>query len=414
MTIAGGTGSPGWGGTAAHARERLTPAEALARVLAAVAPLPGELMPLGDAFGRVLAESVASAVTLPPWDASAMDGYAVRATDVRGATHDTAVALAVDGTVAAGHEDPRPLLPATARRIMTGAPLPPGADAVVRVEDTDGGSTQVHIHRAPNAGRDIRRRGEDVCVGDRVLDAGVVLGPAQIGLLAACAATRVRVHRQPRIAVLGSGDELVPLDRADEAIAGHRIVGSNNVALSAAIREAGGSPLDLGIAADTVHAVRARLARGLDCDLVVTTAGISAGEFDCMRDAVAGMGTRAERWTVRMRPGAPMGFGLLDGGRSGPVPWLGLSGNPGAALVAFELFVRPAIRRLAGHTALFRRRIPVVLDERNRGRGAGPPLPPCAADGGRTRRTGKGQACGGAGGRTPDHGGASAGVVDRS
>ena len=352
-----------WAGGSARARERVSPTEALARVLAVVGPLAGEAVALGDAFERVLANAVTSPVTLPPWNASAMDGYAVRAAEVSGATADAPVTLAVDGTVAAGHEDPRPLPAATARRIMTGAPLPVGADTVVRVEDTDGGAARVYVRRASPAGRDVRRRGEDVRMGDVVLDAGVMLGPAQIGLLAACAAATVRVHARPRVAVLGSGDELVPLDRADEAIAGHRIVGSNNVALAAAIREAGGIPVDLGIAADTVDAVRARLAHGRDCDLVVTTAGISAGEFDCMRDAVASLGGNAARWTVRMRPGAPMGFGTIAAGAARPVPWIGLSGNPGAALVAFELFVRPAIRRLAGHRSLYRRTISVVLDD---------------------------------------------------
>lgn len=365
--------APRWRGASPLDRERLTAAEASARVLAAVAPLPAEGVALSDALGRVLTEAVVSPLTLPPWHASAMDGYAVRAVDVRGASSESPVALAVDGTVAAGHDDPRALPAGTARRIMTGAPLPPGADAVVRVEDTDGGGERVLVRRALAPGRDVRPRGEDVREGDVVLDAGVVLGPARIGLLAACGVAAVRAHRRPRVALLGSGDELVPLERAGEAIAGRRIVASNNYALAAAVREAGGVPVDLGVAADTIESVRERLAGGLDCDLLVTTAGVSAGEFDCMHDAVGGMGGCAERWSVRMRPGAPMGFGrvgdavfggtTLGGTALGAPPWVGLSGNPGAALVAFELFVRPAVRRMAGHSALFRRTVPVVLDE---------------------------------------------------
>ncbi len=350
-----------WRGAPPRDRERLTAGEAGARILDAVQPLAAEGVALDDAFGRVLAEPVSSPLTIPPWDASAMDGYAVRAVDVRGAAPAEPVYLAVDGTVAAGHEDARPLAPGTARRIMTGAPLPPGADAVVRVEDTDGGGGRVAVWREASPARDVRRRGEDVRTGDVVLDGGASLGPAQIGLLAACAAATVHVHRRPRVGILGSGDELVPLARASEAVTRGRIVGSNNHALAAAVREAGGIPVDLGIAADTVDAVRERMAAGAGCDLIVTTAGVSAGEFDCMHDAVAGMGGRAARWAVRMRPGAPMGFGRV--GAAPGVTWLGLSGNPGAALVAFELFARPAIRRLGGHRAPFRRVVPVVLGE---------------------------------------------------
>ncbi|HEY0779989.1 MAG TPA: gephyrin-like molybdotransferase Glp [Gemmatirosa sp.] len=350
-----------WRGAPGSARERLSAADAGARILATLAPLAAEELALADAYARVLAVRVTSPLTMPPWDASAMDGYAVRAADVRGATDGAPAALAVDGTVAAGHADGRPLPAGTARRIMTGAPLPPNADAVVRVEDTDAGGERVHVRRAVAPGRDVRPRGEDVRTGDVVLEAGALLGAAQLGLLAACATATVHVYRQPRVGVLGSGDELVPLDRAAAAIAGNGIVASNNVALAAAVREAGGIPVDLGIAADTVDAVRDRLAGAHACDLVVTTAGVSAGEFDCMHDAVAATGGRAERWSVRMRPGAPMGFGHVRRG-PGAVPWVGLSGNPGAALVAFELFVRPAIRRLAGHRALFRRTVPVMLD----------------------------------------------------
>ena len=353
-----------WRGTSHADRERLTAAEASARILAAMAPLSAEVVELPDAFERVLAAPVASPLTLPPWDASAMDGYAVRAAEVRHATPSAPTVLAVDGTVAAGHDDTRPLPAGTARRIMTGAPLPPGADAVVRIEDTDGGGEHVRVRQAVAPGRDVRPRGEDVHVGDVVLDAATVLGAAQIGLLAACATAAVPVHRRPRVGLLGSGDELVGLDRAADAIAGRRIIASNSYALAAAVREAGGTPVDLGTASDTVDAVRDRLARAGDCDLVVTTAGVSAGEFDCMHDAVAATGGDAARWSVRIRPGAPMGFGRIGepaGGGPGGIPWVGLSGNPGAALVAFELFVRPAIRRLAGHRALFRRLVPVVL-----------------------------------------------------
>jgi molybdopterin molybdotransferase len=250
---------------------------------------------------------------------------------------------------------------------MTGAPVPPGADAVVRVEDTDGGHEAVAIVVPVDAGTNVRYRGEVLARGALALDAGAPLGPAQLGLLASCGRAEVAVHRRPRVAILSSGDELVELDRFDEVLAGRRVAASNGYALHAAVRAAGGEPVLLGIAGDTPEAVRAGLERAAGCDLALTSGGMSVGAFDYVRAVVASMAAPGdpdaggEFWRVRMRPGAPVGFGRL--GSVGNVPWVGLPGNPVSALVTFELFARPALRRMLGHRRVFRRPVPVTLAE---------------------------------------------------
>ncbi|MFL5577356.1 MAG: gephyrin-like molybdotransferase Glp [Gemmatimonadaceae bacterium] len=336
----------------------LSVAEASARILADVRTLPPERVPLLDALGRVLATPLVAPLTLPPWDNSAMDGYAVRASDVAGASAEAPVSLAVVETVAAGAFPSVPLAPGAAARIMTGAPIPEGADSVVRVEDTDGGLARVEVRNARDAGKNLRFRGEDLREGEVVLAAGTPVGAAQVGVLASCGAAAVDVFRRPRVAILGSGDELVDLDRFHEALAGRKIVSSNSYTLHALVRAAGGEPVNLGVAADTPASLRERLERAAGCDLLVTSAGISVGEFDYAREVLAEMGAELRFWRVRMRPGAPLGFGLLHG-----TPWIGLPGNPVSTMVTFELFVRPAIRRMLGHALLFRRTVTVTLEE---------------------------------------------------
>ncbi len=336
----------------------LTVHEAVARVVADVRPLAPERVPLLDALGRVLADPIVASLTLPPWDNSAMDGYAVRAADIAQATESLPVSLRVLETVAAGQAPSVAVGPGEAIRIMTGAPIPAGADSVVRVEDTDGGIARVAIRSTRDAGRNVRPRGEDLRAGDVVLSAGTPVGPGQVGVLASVGAAVVQVHRRPRVAILGSGDELVDLDRFHEALAGRRIVSSNNYSLHALIRSAGGEPVNLGVVRDERDAMRDALTRSAGCDLLVTTAGVSVGEFDYTRDVLAALGAEMKFWKVRMRPGAPLGFGALGG-----MPWVGLPGNPVSTMVTFELFVRPVIRRMLGHTSLFRRPVRVVMAE---------------------------------------------------
>jgi len=332
--------------------------EASARILADVRRLPAERVPLLDALGRVLAAPVVAPLTLPPWDNSAMDGYAVRGADVAGASAESPVVLPVLETVAAGAFPSSALRPGAATRIMTGAPIPEGTDSVIRVEDTDGGVERVVVRSARDAGKNLRFRGEELREGDVVLGPGSAIGPAQIGVLASCGASSVDVYRRPRVAILGSGDELVDLDRFHEAVSGRRIVATNNYTLHALVRSAGCEPVNLGVSADEPEDLRERLERAAGCDLVVTTAGISVGEFDYTRDVLAALGAEMKFWKVRMRPGAPIGFGLLRG-----TPWIGLPGNPVSTMVTFELFVRPALRRMLGHSRLFRRPVPVTLEE---------------------------------------------------
>jgi molybdopterin molybdotransferase len=336
----------------------LTVPEASERILADIARLPIERGPLLDALGRVLATEMVSPITLPPWTNSAMDGYAVRADDLAAVAPGRPVGLPVVETVVAGGFASRSLRPGEAIRIMTGAPLPDGADTVVRVEDTDAGATRVEIRDARDARRNIRPRGEDIHEGDVVLSRGAVLGAAQIGVLASVGAGAVDVFRRPRVAIIGSGDELVDLDRFHEALAGRKIVSSNSYTLHALVRAAGGEPMNLGVAADTPEALRALLERTAGCDLIITSAGVSVGELDYTRVALEQLGADMRFWKVRMRPGAPLGFGLLRG-----IPWLGLPGNPVSAMVTFELFARPAIRKMLGHERLFRRAVDVTLDE---------------------------------------------------
>lgn len=337
----------------------LTVTEASARILADIRPLPLERVPLLDSLGRVLGVPAVASYTLPHWDNSAMDGYAVRGDDVDGASAEHPVRLRVLETIAAGAFASQHVVRGTCSRIMTGAPLPAGSDGVIRVEDTDAGLEVVEIRSDRDARRNLRPKGEDFVQGDVVLDAGTPLAPAQLGILASLGCSAVDVYRAPRVAIAGSGDELVDLDRFHEVLAGRKIVSSNSYTLSALVRTAGGIPMNLGNASDTPESLREVLLRSAGADLIITSAGASVGEFDYTRDVLASLGAELRFWKVRMRPGAPIGFGMLDG-----TPWIGLPGNPVSAMVTFELFVRPVLRRMLGHARLFRRPMPVTVEEK--------------------------------------------------
>jgi molybdopterin molybdotransferase len=331
-----------------------TPADAARLIVERVRPLPPARRALRDALGLVLAETVTSPIDLPPWDNSAMDGYAVRAADVA----ESGAVLRVIETVAAGAFPTRPLAAGEATRIFTGAPLPAGADTVIRQEDTEGSGETVIIRDPRDRGRNVRHRGEDITRGVAVLAAGTPLGPAQLGVLASIAQATPLVHPAPRVAFLGSGDEIADLDEADAILAGTKIASSNSYTLHALIRRDGGVPVDLGLARDTRASLRERLAAARGADLIVTSAGVSVGEHDLVREVLAELGGTVALWRVRMRPGAPLGFGTLHG-----APWIGLPGNPVSTMVTYELFVRPALRRLQGHALPFRRAVPVRVAE---------------------------------------------------
>lgn len=337
-----------------RAADWLDAGEALRTILGSVRPLASEERALLEASGAVLAEDVSSPVDLPPWDNSGMDGFAVRAEDVRGASAAHAVSLRVVDDVPAGHFASRPVGPGEAIRIMTGAPLPEGADGVIRVEHTDGGTgmgtdaARVAILSDDDAGRNVRPRGEDVRSGDTVLRAGTVLRAPHLAVAAGVGRGTLSVIRRPVVGVLASGDELVPVEEFGEVRAGRRIVSTNSYGLAAQLAEAGMEPRILGIARDTRESLRDHLWRAAGCDAVITTAGISVGEHDHVLDALAEMATDVAFWRVRIRPGSAMAFGRV--GALGGMPWFGLPGNPVSTLATFALFVRPALLRMAGRT----------------------------------------------------------------
>lgn len=334
--------------------------EALERVMAHINPLPAETKPLLDAQGQTLAEDIVAAFALPPWDNSAMDGYAVRAEDVQGATHERPRRLRVCGVAAAGHPFDRAVLPGTAVRIMTGALIPQEADAVVPFEDTSEGMAQsarggeIAVFQEARLGQHIRRTGEDVRPGQLVLAKGTPLGAAEIGLLAALGHQTVPVTRRPRVAVLATGDELREPGQPLEPGA---IYNSNGYAIAAMVAEAGGTPVLLGIARDTRESLLARLNSVGGIDFFITVGGVSAGDFDEVKRILAAEG-EIDFWQVRMKPGRPLAFGRLNG-----VPFLGLPGNPAAAMVAFEVFARPAIRKMLGRRGLGRPVVQAILKD---------------------------------------------------
>jgi len=330
--------------------------EARDTVVGAMRPLAVERLPLPDALGRVLAEEIVSPLDLPPWDNSAMDGYATRAADVAGASVDDPRVLRVVDDIPAGSFPSRRVEPGTASRVMTGAPVPEGADGVIRVEHTLGGDTPaapefVRIVSDFDAGKNLRRRGEDLRRGERAMEVGRVLRAAEIGVAASLGRDRLAVVRRPVVGVLASGDELVDIERFDEVLAGRRIVSSNGYALAAQLAESGLHARLLGIAADDPASLREHLERARGCDALITTAGISVGAHDYVRDVLLDMGLETEFWRVRMRPGSPFAFGRI--GSLGDLPWFGLPGNPVSCMVTFELFVRPALLRMAGHRDVY-------------------------------------------------------------
>ncbi|MBV8529469.1 MAG: molybdopterin molybdotransferase MoeA [Candidatus Dormibacteraeota bacterium] len=337
------------------APERLeSVAAAQSRLLDIVRSLDAEDVALERAAGRVLAAPVVARWDLPGFDNSAMDGYAVRASEVAGAVADAPVRLPVRGEVAAGRRAGA-LAAGTAMRIFTGAALPAGADAVVRQEDTrrDGDDVLIEVAVAP--GTAVRRRGEDITTGTVVLQPGGRVSPADIAVAAAAGSGALRVGRRPRVAVVAAGDELRP---AGSDLDGAQVADSNSPMIAAAVREAGGEPVLLGIASDDPAVLRQTLRTAMESsDLIVSSAGVSVGDHDHVREVLADLGEIGV-WRVAMRPGKPL---LI--GRAGAVPFIGLPGNPVSSSVTFELFARPAILRLQGAADVTRRRVRVRLGE---------------------------------------------------
>jgi len=337
--------------SARTAARSLSVDEALERILARVRTLEPVSVALLDALGATLAEDAVADRDVPPFRNSAMDGYAVIAADVASAP----ATLRVVGEIAAGGMPTRPIVRGEAMRIMTGAPMPDGADTVVRVEDTDNGSTAVQIHAVTRPGTSVRAAGEDLRAGETVLTRGTVLRPAEIGVLATLGHKTVRVTRPPRVAVISTGDELVELDAP---LRPGQIRDANRYTLVSAARAVGATPVPLGIVPDTVDDLRHALrAASSTADVIVTSGGVSVGDHDHLKPVVDELGSM-DFWSIAIRPGRPLAFGEIGG-----KPIFGLPGNPVSALLGFELFVRPALLKMAGRRLLHRPRVTATLDD---------------------------------------------------
>lgn len=330
--------------------------DALERILGLCDPLPAETRPIDEVVGQVLAEAIVAPFDIPPHDNTAMDGYAVQSASTAGAAEDTPVRLRVIGELAAGYLYDGVVGAGEAVRIMTGAPMPDGADTIVPFEETDeeglrapGQANEaiadVGILKAAAVGNNIRRRGEDVRQGDHVLAQGAVLRGPEVAVLASLGVSEVRVVRRPRVAILSTGDELLS---PGQPPAPGKIYDSNSSGLSALVQQYGGVPKRAGIASDTVEALTDAIQRALaDADLLITSAGVSRGDFDVVKEVLVREGA-IDFWTVRMKPGKPLAFGRFNAPDGRRVPHIGLPGNPVSSLLAFELFGRPAIEQLMG------------------------------------------------------------------
>lgn len=343
--------------------------EALAKVLSYVAVLEAEEVPILDSLGQVLAEDICSEINIPPRDNAAMDGYALQAKDTVGASPKSPKLLRVIDTVIAGSISRQEVKPGTAIRIMTGAPIPKGADSVVKFEDTDEVQRQrpstgeVGILGEVKPGLNVRRAGEDVTRGSLILKQGTTIRPAEVGVLASLGRSKVTVIRRPVVAILATGNELVAIGHP---LPPGKIYNSNTYSVAALVRRYGGLPRILGIARDNEQSLITKLRRGLDADMLITSGGVSAGDYDMVKDVLAKEG-EITFWSVRMKPGKPLAFGTIKGvdrrGNPRNIPHLGLPGNPVSAMVTFELFARPALLKMMGKKNLTKPTVEAVLED---------------------------------------------------
>jgi molybdopterin molybdotransferase len=333
--------------------------EAQEKVLSYVSVLEGEEKPILDCLGQVLDEDIYSAIDVPPLDNSAMDGYAVKAEDVADATASSPVYLNVIGEIRAGEIPKEEVGRLTALRIMTGAPLPHGADSVVQFEDTDEALRrerppfQIGILDKVTKGQNVRRAGEDIARSQLVLHKGAVLRPSEIGVLASLGKSTTRVIRRPVVAIIATGDELVTLG---QPLPEGKIYNSNSFSAAAQVLRYGGTPQVLGIARDRVKDIKDKIKEALSADMLLTSGGVSVGNYDLVKDVLAEQG-EVSFWTVRMKPGKPLAFGVIKG-----MPHLGLPGNPVSSMITFELFARPAILKMMGKRDFSKPMIEATLD----------------------------------------------------
>ncbi len=346
----------------------ITVEQALDKILGHAAVLEAEDSPILDCLGQVLARDVTSQIDVPPLDNSAMDGYAVRAEDISGADDKNPRVLRVTDTVPAGSISRRRVEAGTAVRIMTGAPVPAGADSVVMFEDTDETGRgerpdEIGVLKPAQPGQNIRRAGEDIARGALVLAEGTLLRPSEIGVLASLGLDRVSVIRRPVVAVLATGDELVAVG---QPLPEGKIYNSNSYSLAALVRRYGGIPRVLGIARDSEDSVVAGLRRGLDADMLITSGGVSAGDYDVVKDVLAKQGEIAFH-RVKMKPGKPLAFGVIKGksasGEAKDIPHLGLPGNPVSSMITFEMFARPAMFKMMGRRHMTKPTVTAVVED---------------------------------------------------
>ncbi len=338
--------------------------EALEKVLEHIAVLEAEESDVLGCLGQVLTEDISSPINIPPLDNSAMDGYAVRSADTRGASPKSPRLLQVLETVAAGATPRGEVKPGTAIRIMTGAPIPKGADAVVRFEDTDesergGTPREIGILVAVEAGLAVRRAGEDISADSLVLKKGTVIRPAEVGVLASLGRSEVMVIRRPVVAILATGDEIVDIT---QPLPQGKIYNSNSYSVAALVLRYGGIPQLLGVAQDDEDSLLAKLRLGQEADMVITSGGVSLGDYDVVREVLAEQG-EIVFWQVREKPGKPLTFGVLRGKEGRSIPLFGLAGNPVSAMINFELFARPAILKMMGKQNLAKPTIEAVVED---------------------------------------------------
>lgn len=329
--------------------------EALNIVLGVVKRMDAEKSGIIDSFGRILAEDIKSDCDIPAFDYSAMDGYALRAADIKGASADKGVKLKVAGEFRAGGDTSARVEKGQAVKIMTGAPIPEGADAIVMVEDTKMEGGNVEVFKEAEKGDNIRLAGEDIKKGDLVISKGTLLREGHVGMLAALGIPGVNVTRRPKVAILATGDEVISID---EDIKPGKVRNSNAYSLHAQVLACGGIPVNKGVARDDIEGLKAKLRSCLDCDIIITSGGVSMGEYDYVKDVMTDMGMDLKFWKVAMRPGKPNLFGVING-----KPFFGLPGNPVSTMIGFEVFVRPAILKMLGQISDDRREVEAVLEE---------------------------------------------------
>ncbi len=333
----------------------VTVEEALEKMFLHIRPLGFEKVSILEALGRVIAEDTDAPRDIPPFDNSGMDGYAVKSEDIKNASQNHPVRLTVVGDLPAGFKSLKTLEGGQAIRIMTGAPIPKGADAVIPVEETKKEDGFVSIFRTSASGMHIRKAGEDVKKEERVIFAGDLIRPAEVGMLASMGRSFISVYQRPLVAILCTGEELVDVDGDLGEV---KIISSNSYSLAAQVKDCGAIPIQLGIVRDRKEEIQEKLRQGIRADVLITSAGVSIGDYDFVREALSDLGMETIFWKVAMKPGKPLIFGMIQG-----KPVFGLPGNPVSSMVSFEQFVRPSLLKMMGHRQLFRPVIEAILKE---------------------------------------------------